>query len=76
MPGTASYGLVALEITVNGQLPDGAKGQGVSLMRDHGSRFDAIAVMKVGSILGIAQPFLSDNHPQDYTDTEYMTRTL
>jgi putative transposase len=39
-PCTAQHWLLALDMAVNGQFPDGARGQGVSLMSDNGCQAD------------------------------------
>ena len=75
-PCTAKHWLEALDIAVNHQFPNGARGQGVSLMSDNGCQPTALAFMKACSTLGIQQAFTSDNHPKGNADTERVIRTL
>ena len=46
VPGTAPHGLAALAMAVDHQGPDGARGQGVSWLRDHGGQPTAIALIR------------------------------
>jgi putative transposase len=73
---TTQHWLSALAMAVNRQFPDGARGQGLSLMSDHGCQPTAIAVMEACSGLGIQQAFTSDNTPKGNADTERVMRTL
>jgi putative transposase len=50
---TAQHGLAALDLAVNRQLPDGAQGQGLRLMRDNGGQPTSVAFMQACSTLGI-----------------------
>ena len=63
-------------MAVQGQLPDGARGQDVSLMRDHGCQPTSRAFMKACRILRIHQAFTSDNTPKGKADTERVMRTV
>jgi putative transposase len=63
-------------MAVNGQFPDGARGQGVSLMSDNGCQPTAQAFMAACRTLGIQQAFTSDNNPKGNADTERVMRTL
>ena len=76
VPGTAPHGLAALAMAVNHPGPDGARGQGVSVLRDHGGQPTAMALMKACSTLGIQQAFTSDHNPQGHAATERCRRTL
>lgn len=68
--------LVALNRAVNRQFPEGARGQGLSLMADNGSQPTSRAFMQVCETLEIRQAFTSYNHPKGNADTERMMRTL
>jgi transposase InsO family protein len=72
----AQQWLVALDMAVNRQFPDGARGQGVCLMSDNGCQPTAVAFMQAGNTLGIQHTFTSDNNPKGNADTERMMRTL
>jgi putative transposase len=72
----APHGLAARDMAVNRQFPDGARGQGWSLMSDHGGQPTAIACMEACSSLGIQQAFTSDHNPKGHADTERVMRTL
>ena len=73
---TTPHGLQAIEMAVNRQFPQGARGQGLSLMRDNGCQPTATALMQACSLLGIEPAFTSDNNPQGNANTERMIRTL
>jgi putative transposase len=75
-PGTARHWLTALDMAVNRQFPQGARDQGVSLMRDNGCQPTAITFMEACRTLGIQQAFTSYNHPKGKADTERVMRTL
>jgi putative transposase len=75
-PCTARHGLLALDMAVQGQYPEGARGQAVSLLSDHGCQPTARAFMQAGRILGIPQAFTSDNHPTGTAETERVRRTV
>jgi transposase InsO family protein len=68
--------LVALNRALNRQFPEGARGQGLSLMADNGSPPTSRAFMQVCERLGIQQAFTSYNNPKGNADTERMMRTL
>jgi putative transposase len=74
-PCTARQWLVALDMAVNRQFPDGARSQGVFLMSDNGCQPTAVAFMQACNTLGIHQTFTSDNNPKGNADTERMMRT-
>jgi putative transposase len=74
--GTTQPWLEALDMAVNGQFPQGARGQGVSLMRDHGCQPTSTAFMQACATLEIHQAFTSDNHPKGNADTERFMRPL
>jgi transposase InsO family protein len=73
---TAQHWLAALDMAVNRQFPEGARGQGLSLMSDNGCQPTAIAFMEACSSLGLQQAFTSDNTPKGNADTERVMRTL
>jgi transposase InsO family protein len=73
---TAQHGLQAIDRAVKRQFPEGVRGQGLSLMSDHGCHPTAAAFRQACSFLGIAQAFTSDNNPKGNADTERMMRTL
>jgi putative transposase len=75
-PCTAQHWLSALDMAVNGQFPDGARGQDVSLMSDNGCQPTAQAFMAACSTLGIHQAFTSYNNPKGNADTERVMHTL
>jgi putative transposase len=76
VPCTARHWLVALDMAVSRQFPQGARDQGLSLMSDNGCQPTALAFMKACSTLGIQQAFTSDNNPKGNADTERVMRTL
>ena len=63
-------------MAVNQQFPDGARGQGLSLMSDNGCQPTAVAFMEACRTLGIHQTFTRDNNPKGNADTERVMRTL
>jgi transposase InsO family protein len=63
-------------MAVNQQFPDGARGQGLSLMSDNGCQPTAVAFMEACRTLGIHQTFTSYNNPKGNADTERVMRTL
>ena len=73
---TTQQWLAALDRAVNCQFPEGARGQGLSLMSDHGCQPTAMAFMQVCNTLGIHQVFTSYNNPKGNADTERVMRTL
>jgi putative transposase len=58
-PCTARHGLEALEMAVNRQVPEGARGKGLALISDNGCQPTATAFMQTCGILGIQQGFTS-----------------
>jgi transposase InsO family protein len=60
----ARYGLAALDMAVNRQLPNGARDQGLSLMSDNGWQPTTVAFMQACRLLGSQQAFTSFNHPK------------
>jgi transposase InsO family protein len=73
---TTQQWLAALDRAVNRQFLDGARGQGLSLMSDHGCQLTSMACMQACNSLGIHQVFTSDNNPKGNADTEWVMRTL
>jgi putative transposase len=63
-------------MAVNCQLPDGARGQGVSLMSDNGCQPTSLAFMQACATLEIHQAFPSYNNPKGNADTERCMRIL
>lgn len=63
-------------MAVNRQGPNGACGQGLSWMRDHGGQPTSLALMQACHTLGIPQAFTSDNTPKGHAETERMMRPL
>jgi transposase InsO family protein len=55
MPCTARHGLEALEMAVHRQFPDGARGQGVVLLSDHGCQPTSLAFLRASAIVGSHQ---------------------
>lgn len=68
--------LRALEMAVNRQFPEGARGKGLNLMSDNGCQPTSVAFMEACSTLGIRQAFTSYNNPKGNADTERMMRTI
>jgi hypothetical protein len=76
VPWTARPWLAALAMAVSRQCPEGARDQGVSLMRDHGCQPTALACMKAGSTWGLQPAFTRANQPNGNAATERVMRTL
>jgi putative transposase len=72
----SQHWLLALEMAVNRQFPDGARGKGLSLMSDNGCQPTSVAFMQTCSALGIQQAFTSYSNPKGNADTERVMRTL
>lgn len=68
--------LQALEQGVQGQLPNGAREQGVKLISDNGCQPTSTRFMKACHHLGIEQIFTSYNNPKGNAETERIMRTL
>jgi putative transposase len=73
---SAKHWLAALDMAVNCQFPEGARGQGLSLMSDNGCQPTSLAFMEACGTLGIHQAFTSYNNPKGNADTERVIRTL
>lgn len=73
---TTQQWLQALGRAVNRQFPNGARDQGLSLMRDNGCQPTSRAFMEACRPLGIHQAFTSDNNPKGNADPERFMRTL
>ena len=73
---TSKQWLEALDMTVNGPFPNGARGQGLALMRDNGCQPTTLAFMEACSPLRIHQAFTRYSNPQGNADTERFMRTL
>jgi transposase InsO family protein len=76
MQCTAQHWLLALDMAVNRQFPEGVQGQGLSLMSDNGCQPTSTAFMRACGTLGIQQAFTSYNNPKGNADTERVIRTL
>jgi putative transposase len=72
----AQQWLEALDMAVNRQFPHGARGQGVSLMSDHGCQPTSTAFMQACATLEIHQACTRDHNPKGNADTERFIRTL
>lgn len=68
--------LMALNMAVNRQFPDGARGHDVKLMSDNGCQPTSLGFQKACNALGITQAFTSYNNPKGNADTERVNRTL
>jgi putative transposase len=66
----------ALDTAVNRRFPEGVRGQGVSLMSDHGRQPTSAAFMQACELLGIHQALTSADNPKGNTDTERVVRTI
>jgi putative transposase len=73
---TSRHWLEALDIAVNNQFPEGARGNNLSLMSDNGCQPTAISFMKSCRNLDINQAFTSYNNPKGNADTERFIRTM
>ena len=73
---TAEPWLEALDMAVNYQFPQGARGQGVSLMSDNGSQPTSTAFIQACATLEIQQAFTRYHNPKGNADTERFMRTL
>lgn len=76
LQSTARHWLLALDMAVNHQFPEGVRDQGVHLMSDNGCQPTAVAFMEACGRLEIHQAFTSYNNPKGNADTERMMRTL
>jgi transposase InsO family protein len=76
VPCSAMHGLAARSMAVTQQLPDGVRGQRLSLMSDDGCQPSSLAFMEACSTLEIHQAFTRDNNPKGNADTERVIRTL
>jgi putative transposase len=76
IPCTARHWLAALELALHRQFPDGARGQGLSLMRDNGCQPTSLAFMQACVTLEIHQAFTSYNNLKANADLERFMRTL
>jgi putative transposase len=76
MQCAARHWLAALDMAVNRQFPEGAKGKGLALMSDNGCQPTSVAFMKACRTLEIHQAFTSYSNPKGNADTERVMRTL
>lgn len=63
-------------MAVTQQCPDGARGQGLARMSDHGCHPTSLACMEACSTLELPQACTSDHTPKGHADTERVIRTL
>jgi len=68
--------LVALDMAVNQQFPDGVRDKGLNLMSDNGCQPTSVSFMKACSTLGVHQAFTSYGNPKGNADTERFMRTM
>ena len=66
----------ALDMALNRQFPDGARGKGLSLVSDNGCQPTSVSFMKSCGTLGIKQIFTSFCNPKGNAETERFMRTL
>ena len=66
----------ALDMAVNRQFPNGARGHELHLMSDNGCQPTSLGFMEACRALGVNQAFTSYNNPKGNADTERMMRTL
>jgi hypothetical protein len=76
LPCTARQWLEALARAVNRQVPEGARGTGLSLLSDHGCLPTSTAVLQAGGLLGSQAGFASSNNATGKADPERGRRTL
>lgn len=72
----APHWFAALDMAVNRQFPDGARGKELHLMSDNGCQPTSLGFIEGCRTLGITQAFTSYNNPKGNADTERMMRTL
>jgi putative transposase len=73
---TAQHWLLALDMAVNHQFPEGVQGKKLSLMSDNGCQPTSTTFIQTCATLGIQQAFTSYNNPKGNADTERVIRTL
>lgn len=66
----------ALDMALNCQFPNGAKGHNLKLISDNGCQPTSIAFMKYCSITGVQQIFTSFCNPKGNAETERFMRTI
>jgi putative transposase len=76
LPCTTQHGLAALDRAVNRQFPEGARHQGLSLIRENGCPPTATTFLQACRLLGIQQAFARSHNPTGHADPERMRRTL
>jgi len=72
----SEHWLEALNMAINRQFPDGARGQGLNLMSDNGCQPTSKKFMESCSLMGVQQAFTSYNNPKGNGDTERVMRTF
>ena len=68
--------LLALDMAVKEQCPDGAREYDVHLMSDNGSQPTSVAFINACAVLNIDQAFTSYNNPKGNANTERVIRTI
>jgi transposase InsO family protein len=76
LQATSRHWLMALDMAVNQQFPEGARGHDVHLMADNGCQPTSLAFMAACHRLDVHQAFTSYNNPRGNADTERMVRTI
>ena len=72
----ADHWMLALDMAVQRQCPNGAREHDIALMSDNGSQPTSESFMEGCRLLGIQQAFTSYNNPKGNADTERMMRTM
>ena len=72
----AVHWLAALNMAVNRQFPEGARGHNIHLMSDNGCQPTSLLFMESCRAMGVEQAFTSYNNPRGNADTERIMRTL
>jgi len=72
----AKHWAEALDMAVQKQFPDGARGHNLHLMNDNGCQPTSEYFMRYCSLTNIEQAFTSYNNPKGNADTERLMRTL
>jgi len=72
----AKHWYSAVDMGLNAHFPEGARGQGLSLMSDNGSQPTSRVFMAHCSLAGVEQAFTSYNNPKGNADTERFMRTM
>jgi putative transposase len=73
---TAQQWLEAVDMAVNGQFPNGARGQRLALLCENGCQPTSGASLEACTTLEIRQALTSDNNPKGHADPERLMRPL